>query len=547
MILHSDAWGPRDVPVEFVTGTYFSTLGVGTHLGRPLRGSDGGPGDDPQLDAVISHSLWETRFESSDSIIGTVVRLNRQDVRIVGVAPPRFAGAIPDESYATAFWIPMSARAAMLESPRSWQTDPDTAVFTVFGRLAPGVTREQVTPVAREVGRAANARRASPAARTEVLSAVVRPLRSNLMAEEPTMILLLAGISAGALLILLVTCTNVSSLLVASAVSRRHEIAVRLSLGASRWRVVRQLVTESSLLAVVGAALGVVLYGVLMHALLLEFPSLDLSPSPGTLAFTLGFAVATGILFGLSPALHGTRGIANAVKDSASGSRRSRLQGGFVVAQIALTQPLLVLLGFLLFAATTVNRKLPSEEVAERVIDFNFEVNESKPTAKARFAAIRAAMDRVAQEPGVISIVPDPHWFSGINVTIPDEERATAARWRRERATRSSRARRRGISRPSRNESFGDATCRSRTPRACTDRTSPSSSPATSRATSGAPPTRSGEGFNRTPGRSAGVRAIRNTWWSSACTTPKRRHRADHWRRASTPRAGSDGIDRRSW
>ena len=426
VILHSDAWGPRDVPVEFVTGNYFSTLGIAMHLGRPLQGNDGGADDQPVLDAVISHRWWENRFEGSDTVIGAVVRLNKQDVRIVGVAPPRFAGAIPDDGESAAFWIPMSARAALLESPPSWQTNPDSTVFTVFGRLLPGVTREEATPIAREVGVAANARRASPAARTEVWSSFVNPLRSHLMTDEPITIFILAGISLGALLILLVTCTNVSSLLVASAVSRRHEIAVRLSLGASRGRVVRQLITESSMLAIAGGLLGMVLYSFLMEGLRLNVQSLDLSPSAGTLAFTMGFAIATGVLFGLSPALHGTRGLANAVKDSASGSRRSRLQDGFIVAQIALTQPLLVLLAFLLFSATTMMEKLPTEDVGERVMDFSFAVNESKPTAKARLAAIGAAMDRIAQEPGVVSIVPDPNWFSGIRLSLPDDDRATA-------------------------------------------------------------------------------------------------------------------------
>src|SRR5204863_2359642 len=154
-----------------------------------------------------------------------------------------------------------------------------------------------------------------------------------------------------AALILLVGWMNVSSLMVAAAVARRHEISVRLSLGASRSRLLRQLVTESTLLALAGGAIGLTLaWWTLSYMSRTEIDAVNITPDFATFAFVLALALITGIVFGLSPALHATRGdVANALRDSGTGaSHRSRLQRAFVVAQIALSQPLLVLLGTML-------------------------------------------------------------------------------------------------------------------------------------------------------------------------------------------------------
>src|SRR6185369_3365805 len=177
-------------------------------------------------------------------------------------------------------------------------------------------------------------------------------------------------VTAIGVLILLVGWMNVSSLMVAAAVGRRHEIAVRLSLGATRARLLRQLVTESTLLAIVGSAAGLTLaWWFLTWSQKKEIDGVTITPDLGTFALVLLMALATGILFGLSPALHATRGaVSNALRDSGTGtSARSRLQRGFVVAQIALSQPLLVLLGTMLSLAIAEYQPM-SREMSRRII-----------------------------------------------------------------------------------------------------------------------------------------------------------------------------------
>jgi predicted permease len=249
------------------------------------------------------------------------------------------------------------------------------------------------------------------------------------LAEDPETLLMLAGIWFAALLILLVACMNVSSLLVASAIGRRHEIAVRLSLGASRMRVVRQLVTESALLAVAGGLIGLFIYWSVMQVMAARITNADLAPDFGTLAFTMVFAIGTGILFGLSPSLHATRaGIASAMKDSGGSGRRSRLQGVFVVAQIALTQPILVVLALLLWAVMTGQSRLPDKDVGSRVVEVRFQISAGASTTATRRASARAVMDRMGQEAGVTAIVPEPAGFLIRNVGVAPADRGDGPR-----------------------------------------------------------------------------------------------------------------------
>jgi putative ABC transport system permease protein len=197
----------------------------------------------------------------------------------------------------------------------------------------------------------------------------------------------------------------VSSLMVASAVSRRHEIGVRLALGASRLRLVRQLVTESILVSTIGAAVGsLIAYWFLRWIMIREVDGIDLTPDIGTFAFVAGLAIATGVLFGLSPALHATKGVAAALRDSGGGaSPKSRLQRGLVVAQISLSQPLLVLLGLMLSMVIADNAgSLGPQAVAELI-------------------------PRLASRPEVLAVVPASSGFDVRGIFAPDRENRVAA------------------------------------------------------------------------------------------------------------------------
>jgi hypothetical protein len=270
-------------------------------------------------------------------------------------------------------------------------------------------------------------------------AADVVPLRGNpSVSPDDEIALTAAAYEALALLILLITCTNVSALVVGTAVARRHEIAVRLSLGASRARLIRQLLTESSLLALAGGALGLLVYWWIARLLVLRLPEQDIVPDLTTAALTMCVALGTGILFGLSPALHATRrGTADALKDSAAGATaRSRLQRALVVTQIALTQPLLVGLGVTMAIVLRDSARPANADVSERTIRVSFNLvgrNQFRggqlsdilrsDAYKTQAARVDAALRRVAALPGVVGIVRGPVGHSTMDLTVVSEDR----------------------------------------------------------------------------------------------------------------------------
>ena len=367
--------------------------------------------------AVMSHRSAIDLFGSPESGTGRRVLVNEVPLRIVGVAPPQFQGAVPLGR--AALWIPLSARAEIARLPREWLAD--SAVLAVFGRLAPSISEEQATEIARQ-----SLARSLPdsALRVEMSRlAFVVGLREQPPIGEDDMLLGFAGVGSIGLLILLVACTNVSAMMVAAAVGRRQEIAVRLSLGATRWRLIRQLVTESALLAIAGGAIGLMLYWwfatwvIGRHSRMTQY---DTTPDFATLAFMFFIALGTGILFGLSPALHAIRsGVAGALRDSGSAaSHRSRLQRVFVTAQIVFSQPLLVLLAVLLSEARF-DRDLLPRALSERVVAANFQRLEDSGTEAERREAVASLIPHIAAHAEVAAVTPDANAFTARSIAVP--------------------------------------------------------------------------------------------------------------------------------
>jgi|SRR5688572_3266618 len=326
-----DSTGARGVGAEFVTPNYFTLLGVPLASGPGFARQES---DLPDMAAVLSFTMARQLYGDARIAVGRRILVNEIGVRVVGVAPPGFQGALRNAGRPV-LWLPISARAQVARVSPRWHHDG--ARLTLVARLAAFEIHERATALARQI-----VTRALPdsAARVGLTrSAWVVPMHDPppMHVDYETLFMLTVVGSIG-LLILLVACTNVSSLMVAAAIARRHEIAVRLSLGASRVRVLRQLLTESTLLAIAGGAAGLVLYWWLASYVASRgiIQGVDIVPDLGTLAFMMSLAIGTGILFGLSPALHATRaGVATALRDSGAGStRRSRLQRVFVVAQI---------------------------------------------------------------------------------------------------------------------------------------------------------------------------------------------------------------------
>ena len=210
-------------------------------------------------------------------------------------------------------------------------------------------------------------------------------------------------------LVLLITCTNVSALLAGLGVARRREIAVRLALGAGRRRVVRQLVTETVMLAMAAGALGLFVIWLLLRLFDASIPDLAIEIDWRSIAFTFGLALVAGMLFGFSPALHATRlALQEALKDSAGVvvARRLRLQSWLVVAQIAFTQPALLGMGALLLEMRADLRELPAQPYADRILELRFNVNPRYgPLDEDRERTLVRLQERLAAVPGVEGVV----------------------------------------------------------------------------------------------------------------------------------------------
>ena len=244
-------------------------------------------------------------------------------------------------------------------------------------------------------------------------------------------------------LVLLITCTNVSALLAGLGVARRREIAVRLALGAGRRRIVRQLVTETVMLAMAAGALALFVIWLLLRLFDANIPDLTIEIDRRSIAFTFGLALVAGVLFGFSPALHASRlGLQEALKDSAAAgvARRLRLQSGLVVAQIAFTQPALLAMGALLLEMRSDLRELAAQPYADRLLEMRFNVNPRYgPLDEAREQTLVRVQDRLAAVPGVEGVVRQEHddsfdvevhpadTVAGLELASPQQVRGIAA------------------------------------------------------------------------------------------------------------------------
>ena len=329
-----------------VTGNYFALIGIKVQLGRPLQPEDEQPANAQSV--VISNGLWQRRFNSNANVIGQTLNLGDKPFTIVGVTDPSFHGirlGPPLE-----FWIPMSTASEYATSGR------DDRGIQLTGRLKPGVTVEQAQTQLTTV--AARLAQAYPQTNLGTLAqpneprpvTVVRESRVGPNAQGVWRVSTLLFVVVG--LVLLIACANVANLLLARASVRRREIAVRLALGASRSRIIRQLLTESLLLALLGGLVGLLITqwtsGLLPNLIPdNEVGGLDLSTDWRVLIFTLGISVFTALLFGLTPALYATRvNLIPSLKvdDKTSGQRRRRinLRDTLVISQLALSLVLLV-------------------------------------------------------------------------------------------------------------------------------------------------------------------------------------------------------------
>jgi predicted permease len=335
-----------------VSANYFSVLGTQPAAGRLLVEADdeGAPGSHAVM--VISYELWQRRFGADLRIVGQTVPINGQPVAIVGVAPPGFQGTTVLRTDA---WVPISA--ALMASPRRGVTllEMRQAVWLVMGgRLKPGVTVAQADAELRAIG--ANLEREYP---RENRGKGLTAMRSSVVPGNINIFAAFIGLLMGIVgLVLLIACVNLSGMMLARATSRQREIAVRLAIGATRSRLARQMLTETTLLFVAGGALGVFMSLWLRGLLMSLIPTLpvpvgiDMPIDARVLAFAIVLSLAAAVLSGLAPALQASRpDLVPALKaDGAQSGGRLRLRRAFLVGQIALSLLLVLTAGLFLRA-----------------------------------------------------------------------------------------------------------------------------------------------------------------------------------------------------
>jgi predicted permease len=375
---------------------------------------------------VISHAVWERCFGFAPDVVGRSLQVNGTTVTVVGVAPARFSGARTGGSRMRV-WLPLSTRPLLQRAPTDW-TAYDGGFLGLAARLQPGVLPEQAVATVEAIGARSMQLMTGPQSAGSRSTDIVPMLAGNYFppsGESPDMLSRASSLIIP-ILILAVTCTNVSALLAGLAIARRREIAIRLSLGAARRRIVRQLVTESVLLAVVAGAFALFVIWILLRFAESSVADVHVAIDWRTILFTFAVAVTAGVMFGLSPALHGTRvPLSEVLKDSSGGAVvRSRLQSTLVVAQIALTQPLLLGMGALILELREDLRRVPSPVYADRVLDVRFNTNPRYGTLdQAREATLGRLRDRFAALPGVVAIVPQQNADEYFDVAVHQGDR----------------------------------------------------------------------------------------------------------------------------
>jgi len=341
---------------QLVTPSYFSTLGVRPAMGRFFGQEQEQPGGAPVI--VVSYRFWQQHLGSDPSVVGRTLRINGQTCTVMGVGPEGFLGASP-AYFAADVWMPVTAPArAAPELADNALERRGLTMFQMVGRLMPGVTAERaeaaLDAVARQMEQEyGDADRERGGRRLALVpGGKILPIRKQDRPYFTEVLMLLGG------LVLLIACANVTGMMLARAADRRREIAVRLALGASRRRLIRQLLTESMLVAAGAGALGLTVTVWLMHLasqMRMPFPmpvSFDLNPDWGVMLFALGMTGLTGLVVGLAPALQVTRtDLTPALKEGGNIQhrryRRLSLRNGLMLCQMAGSLSLLLLTGFL--------------------------------------------------------------------------------------------------------------------------------------------------------------------------------------------------------
>ncbi len=389
------------IDLAMTSADFFQVFGSEPQLGRFFLPDEERAGHNPV--AVISYGLWQRRFGGDPATIGKVIALDGQAYTVVGVAPAGFQ--YPDK---TEVWIPPFQLVPTLSAQMDIARARGFGFLSAVGLLKPGVSVAQAH--AEMTAITARLRQRYPDTNNKRFDQVVA-LQTHLVGDSGAALLLLLGAVA---LVLLIACANVANLLLARAASRQKEIAVRLALGATRLRLVRQLLVESVLLALVGGALGLLLgwWGIdLLRGLLpIDFPRAQgIGVDWRVLGFTLLMSLVTGIVFGLAPALQATNPDVNeALKESArgaaGGAHRNRMRSLLIVSEVALSLVLLIGAG-LLFRSFLSLQAVELGFRPQRILTFRLTPAGANFTQDAHYSAFyNQVAERIKTLPGVDTV-----------------------------------------------------------------------------------------------------------------------------------------------
>ena len=436
----------RPVPGLYASGRFLDTLGVTPIIGRGFTEQDDRRGGEPI--AILSYGFWQREFGGDRGVLGRPVSLDGHAFTIVGVTPPEFFGVRVGTTFDV--MIPLGNE-AIIRGPESSLDRRSSWWLSMFGRLAPGQTMAQAE---------ARLRALQPQLREATMPQDWRPQDQATYIQDPFGVIPAAtGISAlrdrysrplyvllGIVgLVLTIACANMANLLLAQSVARRRELAVRLSLGAGRSQLIRQLLVESIMLSLAGAAAGLLIAAWGSRALVAmlstrnNFTFLDLSMDWRVFAFTAAVGITTGLLFGVFPALRGTSvAPADALRDHArgivSGGGRFNVGHGLVALQVALS--FVLVFGSTLFVRTLVGLTTQGMGFeSDRVLIATVDLRRTKAEEAARLPMYQQARDAVAAVPGVeaaagtfVTPVGGSTWQLRVNVPGSTPRSASARR-----------------------------------------------------------------------------------------------------------------------
>jgi putative ABC transport system permease protein len=349
---------PEALPGARVSLDFFRVLGVPPARGRTFLAEEEQPG--ARDVAIVSYSFWHSHFGGAEDLLGRVLTVDGKDVTVVGILPKKFS--FPMQVPEPEIWMPRVDENAAL---RPEQISSGASYLSVIGRLRPGVTLATAQAEVKTINARYREQFGSYVDATKYALAADSLQASLVGALRPSLLVLLAAVG----FVLLIACANVANLLLARATAREREIAIRKALGASRVRLVRQLLSESLCLSLAGGILGVLICAALMPTLRAISPGAvprltEASVNPGVLLFSLLLCIATGIIFGLVPSVQAARSetqssLRDGGRGSSEGRSRGRLRGLFVAAEVAIALVLMTGAGLLIESFTHLMRVDP--------------------------------------------------------------------------------------------------------------------------------------------------------------------------------------------